>query len=569
MTVSNEMDGVAVIGMAGRFPKARNLTEYWRNLVEGVECLSFLSDQELIESGISAGEMSHPGYVKAGCFLDDADLFDAAFFGISPKEAELMDPQHRILLEVAWEALENSGYSPDSYDGEIGVFSGCTMSTYMLYNLNPEVGRSQSLSMVLGNDKDYLSTRISYKLNLKGPSLCVQTACSTSLVAVSLACDSLLDYQCSLALAGGVATKAPKKRGYIYEPGSILSPDGHCRAFDARAEGTIFGSGVGLVLLKRLKDAIEDGDVIHAVVRGTAVNNDGSLKVGYTAPSAEGQARVIAMAHAMAGVSPETITYVEAHGTGTSLGDPIEVEALTQAFRAGTDKKGFCALGSVKTNIGHADSAAGIAGFIKTVLALENKMLPPSLNFENPNPSIDFANSPFYVNSKLSEWKGNGAPRRAGVSAFGIGGTNAHAVLEEAPRPGTSGPSRPLQLLVLTAKTGSALDKAASNLASHLELNPDINIADAAYTLAAGRQPFNHRRILVCRDAADAASALAAAEPKRVFSGSVDSNNRSVSFMFPGQGAQYVNMAAELMESEPRFRDQVETCCELLKPQLG
>jgi acyl transferase domain-containing protein len=465
---TGDLEGVAVIGMTGRFPKAKNIEEFWRNLVDGVESVSFPTDEELLSHGIDAAELSRPNYVKAGCFLEDVDLFDAAFFGITPKEAEMMDPQHRIFLESAWEALEHAGYDPARYEGEIGVYAGCSLSTYLLFNLNHQLARNYSLPIVLGNDKDYLSTRISYKLDLKGPSVAVQSACSTSLVAVCLATEALLDHQCGMALAGGIATRAPRKRGYVYEQGGILSPDGHCRAFDARAQGTIFSSGVGIVVLKRLEDAVEDGDTIHAVIKGTAINNDGAAKVGYTAPGVNGQARVIAMAQATAGISPETIGYVEAHGTGTSLGDPIEVAALTKAFRAGTKKKNFCALGSLKTNVGHLDTAAGVAGLIKTVLALENKTIPASLNFETPNPDIDLENSPFYVNQTLSEWKANGAPRRAGVSAFGIGGTNAHVVLEEAPAVEPSKGTRRSQLLVLSAKTPTALDASTLNVAEHL-----------------------------------------------------------------------------------------------------
>ena len=566
MSTPDDLEGIAVIGMSGRFPKAGNIKEFWQNLVDGMECVSFPTYEEMLESGVDVSELNHPNYVRAGCFLEDIELFDAAFFGISPKEAEIMDPQHRIFLETAWQALEDAGYNPETYEGEIGVYAGCTMSTYMLYNLSTQLTQ---LPLVLGNDKDYLSTRVSYKMNLKGPSVTVQSACSTSLAAVSIACDNLLDHQCSMALAGGVATRVPHKRGYIYDQGSILSPDGHCRAFDARAQGTVFGSGVGIVVLKRLKDAVADGDTIHAVIKGTAVNNDGSLKVGYTAPSVEGQAKVIAMAQAMAGVSPDTISYVETHGTGTSLGDPIEVAALTQAFRAGTERKNFCALASVKTNIGHADSAAGVAGLIKAVLALEHKMLPPSLNFEEPNPDIDFENSPFYVNSTLKEWTTNGTPRRAGVNAFGIGGTNAHAVLEEAPALSPSEESRPRQLLVLSAKSSSALDAATRNLAEHLKQNPGANLADVAYTLGVGRQAFSHRRVLVCEDTETAVAALDALDPKRVLSSVGEAAERAVVFMFPGQGAQYVNMARELYEVELAFREQVALCSEILKPHLG
>ena len=439
----DSLDRIAIIGMAGRFPGARNLDEFWRNLKNGVEAVEPFSDEELAARGVDPALLSHPHYVKSGVALEDIELFDASFFGFSPKDVELMDPQHRFFLECAWEALEVAGYDPGAYDGSIGVYAGASLSTYLLQNLvlNPEVGGAYQI--VIGTDKDFLTTRVSYKLNLRGPSVDVQTACSTSLVAVQMACQSLLSYQCDMALAGGVSVHAQQKTGYLYEEGGILSPDGHCRAFDARAGGTIGGDGVGIVVLKRLEEALADGDHIEAVILGAAINNDGSSKVGYTAPGVEGQAEVIAMAQALGRIDPETISYVETHGTGTILGDPIEVAALTRAFRAGTDKTGFCALGAVKTNIGHLDAAAGVAGLIKTVLALRHQQIPPSLNFEQPNPRIDFASSPFFVASELMEWPAANGPRRAGVSSFGIGGTNAHVVVEEAPRPDALQPAEP------------------------------------------------------------------------------------------------------------------------------
>ncbi|HEX8495516.1 MAG TPA: beta-ketoacyl synthase N-terminal-like domain-containing protein [Pyrinomonadaceae bacterium] len=561
---------IAIIGMSARFPGAKNVARFWQNLRDGVECISFFTHEEMLAAGVDPSLLNDSNYVNADGVLEDIDLFDASFFGFNPREAEVLDPQHRFFLECSWEALESAGYDPETYQGLIGVYAGTSLSTYQdnLYS-NPElVGLVGDFQIAIGNNKDHLTTQVSYKLNLKGPSVAVQTACSTSLVSVCLACQSLLSYECDLALAGGVTIGVPQRTGYLYQAGGIGSPDGHCRAFDAAAQGTVGGSGVGLVVLKRLDDALADGDYIHAVIRGAALNNDGSLKVGYTAPSVVGQAKVIAMAQAIAGVEPESIGYVEAHGTGTPLGDPIEIAALTQAFRARTTKKQFCAIGSVKTNIGHLDSAAGVAGLIKTVLALKHKMLPPSLHFTEPNPNIDFANSPFYVNATLKEWQANGSPRRAGVSSFGIGGTNAHVVVEEAPQTEEAAPSRPAQLIVLSARTSSALDRATINLAEHLRQHPETNLADLAFTLQAGRRAFKHRRTLACESHVDAIEALETPNHKRVLTAIVDAEHRPVAFMFPGQGAQYACMAAGLYESEADFREQIDLCSELLKPHL-
>jgi acyl transferase domain-containing protein/acyl carrier protein len=561
---------IAIIGMTGRFPRARNLDEFWRNLRSGVESITFLNDCELADSGVAAHTFKDPGYVKAAGLLDeDPGLFDATFFGFTPREAEITDPQHRIFLECAWEALEDAGYDAETYRGSIGVYAGADFNSYLV-NLrsHPEILRLvDSFQLAIGNEKDYVPTRVSYKLNLRGPSVSVNTACSTSLVAVHLACQSLLDGECDMALAGAVSIKVPQKRGY--QKGGIFSADGHCRAFDAAASGTVAGSGVGVVVLKRLADAVSESDHIYAVIRGSAINNDGSLKVGYTAPSVAGQAEVISEALAMAGVDPETVTYVEAHGTGTPLGDPIEIAALTQAFRTTTQKRNFCAIGSVKTNLGHLDSAAGMAGFIKTVLALKNKLLPPTLHFKKPNPAIDFSNSPFFVNTELSEWKGNGAPLRAGISSFGIGGTNAHIVLEEAPTIESSTVSRPWQLMLLSAKTNTALETATTNLADCFKRHPDLNLADAAFTLQIGRKAFDHRRIVIGRYLPDALNALETLDSKRVFTSNEETKNRSLSLLFPGQGSQYVNMGLELYQSEPVFRGYVDTCSDILKPLLG
>jgi amino acid adenylation domain-containing protein/FkbH-like protein len=567
---AKNLDGIAIVGMAGRFPKARNIEEFWRNLCEGRESVSFFSVEELETAGISIPTRSS-NYVKARAILEDADMFDAAFFGMNPKEAELTDPQHRVFLECAWEALENAGCDPHKYPGAIGVFAGMSTNTYLTHNLttSPQllIGINGEFNAMVGNDRDFLPTRVSYKLNLKGPSLNIQTACSTSLVAVCVACQHLLTYQCDMALAGAVSISFPQKRGYVYQEGAITSPDGHCRPFDAESAGTIAGEGVGVVALKRLEDAIADGDSIYAVIKGFGMNNDGGAKIGYTAPSVEGQAEVIAMAQAMAGFDPRTITYVEAHGTATPLGDPIEIEGLTKAFRLGTNENNFCAIGSVKGNIGHLDTAAGIVGLIKTALALHHKKIPPSLHFKSANPKINFAESPFFVNTELRDWKSEG-PRRAGISSFGIGGTNAHMVLEEAPEIESSRETRPAQLLLLSAKTTSALDQATSNLVAHFE-KTSVQLSDAAFTLQTGRHHFAQRRMLVCRSAEDAGSALKSRDSKRVLSNKVMAENPPIVFMFPGQGAQRVNMGRELYKLEPVFREEVDRCAEILREYLN
>jgi len=462
---------VAIVGMAGRFPGAADVDELWRNLRLGVESISRLTPAEMLAAGVAAELIADPRYVPAKGVLDGVELFDAEFFGFTPAEAELMDPQHRLFLECCWQACEDGGYDPRRYTGRIGVYAGAGSPSYLLAQLLDRPDRLSAaggLAVRLFNGSDFLTTHVSYKLNLRGPSVAVQTACSTSLVAVHLACQALLAGDCDLALAGGVSLRNLYREGYLFEEGGVLSPDGHCRAFDAAAAGTVPGDGLGLVALRRLADARADGDAITAVIKGTAINNDGAAKVGFTAPSVSGQAEVIAAAQAVAGVSPDTIAYVEAHGTGTALGDPIEVAALSQAFGAAADgRRGYCALGSLKSNLGHLDAAAGVAGLIKTVLALHHGELPPSLHYETPNPQIDFAASPFYVNARLRPWPAGEAPRRAGVSAFGIGGTNAHVVLEEAPRPrrretaaaagsaASAGPhpARPCQLLVLSARS--------------------------------------------------------------------------------------------------------------------
>jgi acyl transferase domain-containing protein len=570
---SSTVESIAVIGLTGRFPGARNIEEFWKNLEDGVETITRFTDQELKAAGVDPAYFKLPGFVNAGSVLTDIDQFDALFFGYSARDAECIDPQQRLFLECAWECIEGAGYDPESYPGLIGVFGGSDMSSYIYQvyaHLDPLAAGSSPMALI-GNDKDYLTTQVSYKLNLKGPSMAVQTSCSTSLVAVCVACQSLWSYACDMALAGGVAVGVPQKKGYFYQAGGILSPDGHCRTFDAEGQGTVVGSGVGMVLLKRLSDALADGDTIHAVIKGAALNNDGSLKVGYTAPSVAGQAQVIAMAQAMAGVTPDTISYLEAHGTATLLGDPIEVAALKQVFGAKTEKKNFCGLGSVKSNVGHLASAAGVTGLIKTVLALEKMKLPPTLHFKTPNPQINFASSPFYVNDKLRDWNTNGNPRRAGVSSFGVGGTNAHVVLEEAPVLEPTSSSRPHQLLVFSARTSAALDKATSNLAAHLRSHPELNLADVSYTLALGRRSFSHRRVVVTdsSDTLGAAAVLDGAAPERVMTQVCESKDRPVLFMFSGQGSQYAGMGRDLYDQEPTFRTALDACCDALRGPLG
>ncbi|MFZ6027916.1 MAG: type I polyketide synthase [Chloroflexota bacterium] len=570
--IESQANAIAVIGMAGRFPQAKDLTAYWRNLCTGVEAITHFSDADLQRRGVRPEMLNDPHYVKSGMPLDGIECFDAAFFGFTPREAQFMDPQQRFFLECAWEALEHAGYASDNYPGAVGVYAGASENSYLLFNLwsHPALIEAHGfLPTLFLNGRDFLATRISYALNLKGPSLNVQTACSTSLVAVHLACQGLLNGECDLALAGGVSINARQDTGYRYQPGSIASPDGHCRAFDAQAQGTTFGNGIGIVALKRLSQAIEDGDTVHAVILGSAINNDGAAKVGYTAPSLEGQVAVITEALGVAQVSPATLSYIEAHGTGTPLGDPIEVAALTQVFRDETSSRGFCALGSVKTNIGHLDAAAGVAGLIKTVLALKNRQIPPSLNFTQPNPSLALDQSPFYVNARLADWPAQETPRRAGVSAFGIGGTNAHVVLEEAPQTPSTGDGRPWQVVILSAKTAAALESATGNLCQHLAQNPELSLADAAYTLQVGRRTFNHRRVVVAQQAADAQQALETLDPERVFTRLQAGGELAVGFLFPGQGAQYPQMAKGLYQSEPVFQKWIDRGLERVRSLTG
>jgi phthiocerol/phenolphthiocerol synthesis type-I polyketide synthase E len=555
--------------MKGRFPGAEDLDRFWQNLASGTESITRLSPDDMRAVGVPDEVMSLPGYVNAAPLLGDIDLFDAEFFGFSARDASLTDPQHRLFLETAWEALEDCGHDPAGFPGPIGIFGGCELSTY-LYQLaqNPDVlGYVDSMQLMVTNDKDHLCTQVSYRLNLKGPSVVVQTTCSTSLVAVTMACESLQARRCDIALAGGVTVRVPQRGGYFYVAGSILSPDGHCRPFDARAQGTIVGSGVGIVVLRRLGDALADGDFIRGVVLGFGLNNDGSDKVGYTAPGVRGQAAAIASAYDMAGVSPESIGYVEAHGTGTILGDPIELSALTEVFRAHTARRGFCGIGSVKSNVGHLSCASGVAGLIKAVLAMEHRAIPPTVHYRTPNPALDLASSPFFLTADLHPWERGDGPRRAAVSAFGVGGTNAHVVLEEAPQVGRPGASRGHQVLVLSARSEAALEAMTTRLASYLTRHSELQIADVAYTLQVGRRAFRYRRSLVVDE--DRAASVAALRSGGFGVGTAGEQPPPVVFMFPGQGSQYPRMGVDLYQSEPVVRCTIDECCERLVPHLG
>ncbi|MWD29823.1 SDR family oxidoreductase [Aquicoccus sp. SCR17] len=564
---------IAIVGMAAHLPGARDVAQYWANLKEGLRSIRRLDEAELRAAGEAPHLLRHPDYVPFAAPLDGFEMFDGEFFGFGPKESAILDPQHRRFLEVAWEALENAGHMPEDFPGPVGVFAGCGMGSYFWVNIcsNPDLVDNVGMFLLrhTGNDKDFLATRLSHVLDLKGPSINLQTACSTSLVATHYACQSLLNGECDMALAGGVTIELPQGRGYLHKEGEILSPDGECHAFDHRAQGTVFGSGAGVVVLRRLADAMADGDHVWAVIKGSAVNNDGAQKAGYLAPSVEGQAAAVAEAQAVAGVTSDNVDYVECHGTGTYLGDPIEVAALTSGFRQSADTVGTCRIGSVKTNIGHLDTAAGVASLIKTALAVHEGQMPPSLGFEAPNPAIDFEHSPFRVNDRLTPWPETGRPRRAGVNSLGVGGTNAHLVLEQAPERAESEPSDwPFQLLTLSARSKAALDGNAARLAAHLRAHPEQDLADVAWTLKEGRRAFDRRRVVVAESHEEAAALLEANDPRRVFTHEVMGEDPEVTFMFPGGGAQYAGMARDLYETEPVFRDWMERGLDHLQAQL-
>jgi acyl transferase domain-containing protein/thioesterase domain-containing protein/acyl carrier protein len=569
----SDASSIAIVGMSGRFPGARNVATFWENVREGRETIRIFTEQELLAAGELPELLRDPAYVRACGYLDDIDKFDAAFFGISPRDAAVFDPQHRLFLECASEAFEDAGYVGAKIAGPVAVFAASGASEYFTYNLvtNEEVLRSIGAWLLrhTGNDPNFLATRVSYELDLVGPSMSVQTACSSSLVAVHLACQSLLNGECDVALAGA-STIYPEQLGYMYRPGEILSPDGHCRAFDAQAGGTVMASAVGCVVLKRLSDAVRDGDSIRAVIRGSALNNDGSDKVGYLAPSVGGQARVISEALDLAGVAPEDVSYIEAHGTGTLIGDPIEITALVQAFGPEVPPQS-CAIGSVKSNIGHAGEAAGMCSLIKTICALEHRELPPSLHYQTPNPQADLSNSPFFVNASLRPWSvAPGKTRIAGVTSLGAGGTNAHLILEESPdRSSRTRREAGPQLLLLSSRNSASLDVATSNLAHHLQAHSSQPLDEVAFTLMAGREAFEIRRALVASDAPSAAAQLEAQDPQRVLTGKAVREPTSLAFLFPGGGAQYAGMGAELYEKEPVYREAVDACLAVVQPRLN
>ncbi|WP_416423159.1 amino acid adenylation domain-containing protein [Pseudomonas sp. App30] len=560
---------IAIIGMAGRFPGAANVEAFWCNLAAGVESVGELSDEQLLAAGVAPALLADPRYVKRKGVLDQVEQFDAAFFGYPPREALLMDPQQRLFLETGWHALEHAGYANADYSGRIGVYGGTGRSGYLLHYLETNPGSAAELfQTTILNEKDFLSTRLAYKLNLRGPALTVQTACSTSLVAVHLACQQLILGECDIALAGGVSIEVPHGTGYLHQDGHILSGDGRCRPFDSQAQGTVRGSGGALVVLKRLSAAVADGDQVWAVIKGSAINNDGNAKVGFTAPAVDGQADVIEQALQRAKVDPATIGLVEAHGTATYLGDPIEVQALTQAWRRHTDATQFCVLGSAKANVGHLDAAAGVTGLIKAALALHHGQIPGTLHFQAPNPKLELAQSPFRVSATLSDWPATATPRRAAVSSFGIGGTNAHMILEQAPAVAVAPPAGGCQVLALSAKTEAALARMTKQLASHLQANPGVDLADVAYTLQQGRSHFQHRRAVVCDTPATAVEALTALPAARSSTG-LAGPGAGVTFLFPGQGLQQVNMGRELYDSEVVFRACIDDCAQLLQPVMG
>ncbi len=563
---------IAIIGMSGRFPGAKNIYEFWENLKSGKDVSKTFTAEELAAAGVDPQLINDPSFVNRGMILDDADCFDATFFGYHPKEAALMDPQHRIYLECAYAALQDAGYNPDQYQGSIGVIGGIARNTYLVNNVmtHPQYFKSiEDFQKGITLEKDFPATRVAYKLNLKGPAINVQTACSSSGVAVHLACQSLQTGDSDMMLVGGGRIQPPLQAGHVHTEGHALSPDGYCRAFDAQANGMVRGNGMSFIVLKKLDQAIKDGDTIHAVIKGTAINNDGADKIGFTAPSIKGQSVAMIRAYQKAGINPETISYIEAHGTGTRIGDPIEIASLTRAFGAFTNKKKFCPIGSVKTNIGHLDAGACIAGIIKTVLALKHELLPANLHFEKPNPQINFDQTPFYVNNELSDWKKGASPRRAAVSSFGLGGTNAHIVLEEAPILEKKPTKKNTQLLVLSAKTETALDRATIELGNFLTQHPSIDLNDVAYTLQNGRSHFKHKRFLVCNNQQLASEALTQVDKRQLISKTSKKEEKKIVFMFPGGGAQHSNMGRNLYDEEAVFKNAVDECLFILKDQHG
>src|SRR6476469_1007146 len=567
---------IAIIGLSCRLPGAATAEEYWKNLCDGVESVDYFSDQELVAAGVDPSLVANPRYVKAAPVLRDVEMFDASFFGYSPKDAALMDPQHRLFLEVAWEAFENAGYDPSGHPGKIGVLSsgGGVVSTYLMTKLYPAklVDQTASASHI-NNDKDFLSTRVSFKFNLRGPSFTIQSACSSSLLAVHQACQNLRFNECDMMLVGGSVVRVPQVEGYLAEKRNLYSLDGHCRPFDLSGQGTIFGSGVGAVLLKPLEKAVADRDHIFAVIKGTAANNDGSAKISYTASSVGQQSQAVVDALKLADVSADSVGYIECHATGTSVGDPLEIEALTVAFRKETNRKQYCAVGSVKGNIGHPEQAAGIAGLIKAALVLHHKQIPPSINYETPNPRIDFSSSPFYVNTKLQDFPRADTPRRAGLNGLGIGGTNTFAILEEAP-PSAAARSQSSDrfpcLMTLSAKSADALVSRVEQLRNWLSDNPDASIDDVCYTTNVSRSQFTFRFAVPARSVAELKKHLEAW--LRKVAGNPSSLQRTssgpIAFMFSGQGSQYAGMAAKLYRTHAVFRTAMDQCHGLAEAYL-
>lgn len=561
---TRELD-IAVIGIDLKVPGANNTEEFWKNICDGKESLTYFSDEELLAAGVPKKELEDENYIKCAFVLDDVKKFDAPFFGYTPREASFIDPQQRLLLESAWRLMESAGYASDEYDGAVGVFAGTGMSKYLLKNImtNYNLNQVKDLRNIwMGNDVNYAAPRISYKLNLTGPSVNVQTACSTSLTSVVLACQSLLNYQCDMAIAGGCSIDLPQNVGYTYQKGEVLSRNGHCCPFDKEGTGTLAGSGVAMVLLKRFEDAIRDSDNIISVIKGAAYNNDGNAKVGFTAPSVKGERDAIKCAQVLSEVEEDTITYVETHGTATPLGDPIEIQALSEAFKEGTSKKNFCALGAVKANIGHLDSAAGTAGMIKTCLMLQNKKLVPLANFKEINPNIYFEDSPFYINAELKDWEPECNVRRAGVSSFGIGGTNVHLVLEEAIDEREVMSWKECHLFTWSAKTKTAFDQMKVQIVKFLEKNQQQDYRNLIYTMNVGRKRMHYRGSIVCKSKEELVSKL---KDSMYYVKSEQEKIKDIVFMFPGQGSQYINMARDLYNEYPYYKETMDGCLVLLK----
>ena len=563
---------IAIVGMACHLPGALNISEYWSNLKNGVESVQFYTDEELLEAGESAVNLANPNYVRAQPYLKNYNRFDAGFWGFNPQDAAVTDPAHRLFLEVAYQALEHAGHTGDDSEGRMAVFASSGENLYRLKNLQSNSQLMDDMGEFLvrhtGNCMNFLATRLSYELDLRGPSINVQTACSSTLVGVHMAVQSLLGGECDAALVGGSTVVVPQKRGYIYRDGEILSPDGHCRPFDAHSQGTVFGSGAGAIVLKRYEDAVADGDTVYGVVCGTAINNDGAQKIGYLAPGVDGQATAVAEALSISGVDAAEVSYIEAHGTGTPVGDPIEFEALNQVYREATDKRDYCHVGSVKSNIGHLGEAAGIASIIKVVLSLQHQKIPPTLNYQSPNSDIDLDNSPFLINNQLVDWPSTQL-RKAGITALGAGGTNAHIIVSEPPALAASLPSsHRQQLLVLSAKTPTALNAASRNLAKALQQD-NLNLADVAYTLQRGRRAYPYRRAIAVEHRDDAIALLEGQDAKRVVDSHAESRAPSLVFMFPGGGAQYAGMGAELYHSEAVYHQAFDSCLDCLDDALA